>query len=410
MKHPRPYQLRIAPNRLWLHNSQGGSWRSHLLRIFLIQRHLLRVMLRCFTGQATSLKHRDAEISWRHVYHVFTIYLSYIYHISIYIYISSYLYHWIGWLDWTSTLIQLQEWPLSLSPSIDGRMAGTFGEIMGTHKCSIHFNTIYNHIYANAKTHNPQSVSQWFVGHLITIKCIHIVHSILAYTSIVSPVATAGARLPFATWSISFIGPNLSGSCHLENQHISSGPSSAPLVVPQQSFAAPRTLFKPNGSHLKLSCRPIPITPYDTSWYPMNILIHVSFKNQLQKRSKPFVSCYVTLSHGDPSCPGEVPPSEEFVAGWMMMNGWRLRLGINGMVPLVMNNLAPCRLKQWPSMTINDHQWPPITKRIQPVPLHKWPGHSQATFHLGKRVDRISLLQCTVFHLPSARILASYYR
>ena len=25
-------------------------------------------------------------------------------------------------LEWTSTLIQLQEWPLSLSPSIDDRM------------------------------------------------------------------------------------------------------------------------------------------------------------------------------------------------------------------------------------------------------------------------------------------------
>ena len=106
MKHPRPYQLRIAPNRLWLHNSQGGSWRSHLLRIFLIQRHLLRVMLRCFTGQATSLKHRDAEISWRHVYHVFTIYLSYIYHISIYIYhhISTIgLDDWIERPPWSSS-------------------------------------------------------------------------------------------------------------------------------------------------------------------------------------------------------------------------------------------------------------------------------------------------------------------
>jgi hypothetical protein len=261
-----------------------------------------------------------------------TIYLPYIYHIfTIYQYI--YIYHHIStiglddWIErppWSSS--KSGRWASAQYPLTAGWRAfdrTRWLHIWRNHGNSQMFNTFQYHIipyirkYANAKTHNPQSVSQWFVGHLFTIKCIHIVDSILAYTSIVSPVATAGARLPFATWSISFIGPNLSGSCHLENQHISSGPASVPLVGPQQSLAAPRTLFKPNGSHLKLSCRPIPITPYDTSWYPMNILIHVSLKNQLQKRSKPFVSCYVTLSHGDPSCTGEVPPSEEFVAGWM---------------------------------------------------------------------------------------------
>ena len=86
-----------------------------------------------------------------------------------------------------------------------------------------------------------------------------------------------------------------------------------PLVVPQWALAAPGTLFEPNGFALKLSCHPIPITQSH------HVIPHEHIDPcQLQKSAAKAIQTFcVMLSHRDPSCTGEVPPSEEFVAGCM---------------------------------------------------------------------------------------------